>query len=89
MNTDRANGLVLTGVTVSAALVLVKHAANGELPEARWYVGVAVAGLGLAVLAQTAPTLAGGLAVLMVLTSALVYGGPAWDALSAAVGDKT
>lgn len=85
MTVDRANGLVITGVAVSSAIVLVQHAAKGDMPEPRWYVGVAVAGLGLAVLAQSAPTIAGGIAVLMTLTSALVYGGPAWEALSAAV----
>lgn len=84
MTTDRASGLVLTSLTVTAALAFVKDAATKSKPEMRWVIGTLMAGAGLAVLAQITPDLAAGLALLMLLSAAIVYGKPAWDAISAA-----
>lgn len=88
MTTDRANGLVLTSLALSGALVVIREATDGDsdrVPPVRFMVGWVIAGAGLAALAQMAPQLAGGLAVLMLVTASLVYGGPAWKAISKAV----
>lgn len=87
--TDRANGLIVTSLAVSSALVLIRDAQTSTLPAGRFIVGTAVAGVGLAVTAQFAPELAGGLAVLLLASSALVYGGPAWSALADRVTPAT
>ena len=92
MTTDRANGLVLTSLTVSAALVLVRDAAAKQVPEPRFMLGTVVVGLGLAVLAQWAPALAGGFAVLILISAAFIYGGDTWQLISRATsgtGPKT
>jgi len=85
MTTDKANGLVLTALTVSGALVLIRDATDGDLPKPRFFVAWPIAGIGLAVLAQTMPDLAGGVAVLMIVASMLVYGAPAWQVISKGV----
>lgn len=85
MTPDKAQGLVLTALVVSGALVLLKDATERELPAPRFFVGWAVAGLGLAVLSQTVPQLAGGVAILMIVSSALIYGAPAWQVISKGV----
>jgi len=85
MTTDRANGLVLTSLTVSGALVLIRDATTGAIPKPRFFLGWTLAGIGLAVLAQIQPDLAGGVAVLMIVSAALVYGAPAWQVISKGV----
>lgn len=82
MSTDKANAHIVTAIGVSGALVLVKAGAADELPPVRTWVGLTFAGVGLAVLAQSQPNLAGGMALLMLTTSVFVYGKPAWDAIS-------
>lgn len=84
MTTDLANAHIVTALGVSGALVLVKAGAADELPPVRTWIGLTFAGVGLAVLAQTWPDLAGGIAILMITTSVFVYGKPAWDAISKA-----
>lgn len=88
MTQDRANGLVLTGLVVSGGLVLIGGAVADKKPAPRFFVGWFVAGIGLAAVAQISPDIAGGVAVLMVITSALVYGLPAWQAISSATKTK-
>ncbi|MFI5534711.1 hypothetical protein ACIA8O_39875 [Kitasatospora sp. NPDC051853] len=87
--TDRANALIVTSLGVSAALVTVKAAVQGDAPEARIWLGYTFAGLGLAVLATTTPQLAGPLAGLVLLSSAVVYGGPAWHAINGALTPRS
>jgi len=82
MTTDVANAHIVTAIGVSGALVLVKAGAADELPPIRTWIGLSFAGIGLAVLAQNSPELAGGLALLMLTTSVFVYGKPAWDAIT-------
>jgi hypothetical protein len=83
MDTDKANALVVTAVGVSAALVLIRDVHDNKMPPARFVIGSTVAAVGLATLAQFAAPLAGGIAALMLTTSVLVYGGPAWTILAA------
>lgn len=84
MSTDRANGLVLTSLTVSAALVLIRDAAAKEVPSPRFMLGTVLTGAGLAVMSQFAPQLAGGFAVLLLISSIFVYGADAWQIITKA-----
>lgn len=87
MTTERANALIVTALTVSSGLVVVREAADGDgAPPARFVIGVCLAGVALGVTAQLAPQLAGGLALLMLTTSVLVYGGPAFDVIGSSFG---
>jgi hypothetical protein len=54
----------------------------GHPPTPRQVVGLTFAALGLGTVAMFAPGLAGGLSVLMLTTTALLYAGPLWDAVS-------
>lgn len=85
MTTERAQSLVITAFAASGALVLIKHASADELPPGRFVIGTGIAAVMLATLAQVLPDLAGALAVLILTTAALVYGGPAWKTISSAV----
>lgn len=87
-STDTANAHVVTALGVSGALVLVKAGAADEMPPVRTWIGLTFAGVGLAVMAQSWPDIAGGIAILMILTSVFVYGKPAWDAISGATKHK-
>lgn len=82
MTSDRAQGLIVTAFGVSASLVLVKAFAADDVPPARFVIGTTVAAVMLAALAQVLPDLAGGLAVLILVTSVVVYGGPAWKIIT-------
>lgn len=85
MNTGQANGIVVTSLFVTGTLVVVKGSVTGQPPPLRFVFGLTITGVGLAALSQLgAPELAASLALLVVATSAVVYGGPAWDALSRA-----
>lgn len=84
MTPDRAQALVLSGIVVSASMVIIRDAAKKQVPPMRFVVGTLFAGAGLAVLAQTMPPLAGGVAILMMLTATIVYGREAWDAITKA-----
>lgn len=87
MSVDAANSNIVTAIGVSGVLVLVKAGAADELPPIRTWIGLSFAGIGLSVLAQNSPDLAGGLALLMLTTSVFVYGKPAWDAIADATKD--
>ncbi len=82
MTTERAQGLVVTSFTVSSILVLIKDAADNELPPVRFVIGTFTAATLLAALAQVLPDLAGAMAVLILTSAALVYGGPAWKVIT-------
>lgn len=88
MSTDRAQGLVITAFGVSGSLVLVQAFHDDKVPPARFVLGTTVAAVGLAALAQLVPDLAGALAVLILVTSAVVYGGPAWRIITDRVTTK-
>jgi hypothetical protein len=86
MTIDAANAHIVTAIGVSGALVLVKAGASADLPPVRTWIGLTFAGIGMAVLAESSPNLAGSLALLMLTTSVFVYGKPAWDAIATATG---
>lgn len=74
--------VIVTAVAVSGAVVLANDAATGTRPTVRFAVGLGASALALAVLAQFAPALAQGFAVLLLTTTVFVYGGPALDAIT-------
>jgi hypothetical protein len=86
--TDQANAHIVTAIGVSGALVLVKAGAKAEMPPVRTWIGLTFAGVALATLAQSEPNIAGGIALLMLVSAVFVYGGPAWVAISGATGGK-
>lgn len=88
MDVNRAQGMVITAFAVSSALVLIRDVAEQQLPPARFVIGTAVAATMLAALAQILPDLAGGLALLILVSAVVVYGGDTWDLLAEAVGRK-
>ena len=85
MDKPQAKRIVLLGVTGSAVLTSVGALRREELPPTAVGLGAAVAGIGLAALAEVWPDGAAGLAVLMLTTSALVFGGDAWAGIGLAV----
>lgn len=83
MTEDKANGLIVTSAAVAGVLMLVKDAAApGKATPVRGLVGLTFASLGLSVLAESTPNIAGGLAALVLLSSVFVYGAPAWTAIT-------
>lgn len=84
MSIDKANASIVTALGVSGALVLVKAGAKGDMPPVRTWIGITFAGIGLSVMAQSWPDIAGKIAVLVMVTSVFVYGKPAYDAISKA-----
>ena len=86
MNQQQAQTTIVTSLALSGVLVVVKdlrgHTSTGptdpaepsHLPPLRLAVGLCFAGVGLAVTAQFAPELAGGLAILIGLASLLTAG---------------
>src|SRR4051794_27294697 len=89
MTTERSQGLVITACAVSAALVLIRDVHDKQMPPARFVIGSAVAAVGLTTVAQWAPSIAGGMAALMLTTAVIVYGGPAWTILAARTAGKS
>ena len=84
MNEPRADQLVV-GCLAGVAVIGAGNAiVAGHAPSARQVVGLTFAAVGLSVGAMFAPGLAGATAVLMLTTTALVYGGPLWDAVTTA-----
>jgi hypothetical protein len=55
---------------------------RGDTPSPRLAAGVLASGVMLAVLAEVAPSLAGGFALLMLTTAVFVVGGDAWQGIS-------
>ncbi|WP_190127140.1 hypothetical protein [Streptomyces inusitatus] len=84
MSTDKANAHIVTALGVSGALVLVKAGAEGDMPPVRTWIGLTFAGIGLSVMAQSWPEIAGPIALLIIISSVFVYGKPAWDAITRA-----
>lgn len=85
MDKAEAKRLVIVGTAGTAALTMVGSFRDGKLPPSSVGAGAAVAGIGLAVVAEFWPAGAGGLALVMLTTSALVFGGPAWAGITTAV----
>lgn len=84
MNTAEADQLVVGSLLVTATVATVKKVTEGQPPDVvRALVGVFIAGTMLTLLAEGAPSLAGSLAVL-ILVASLIYAGPnVWTAITA------
>lgn len=76
--------MIVTSLAISGTLVIVRDAADNRPPALRLFVGMTVLGVGLATMAGPWPQMAGGLAALVALSTAFVYGAPAFKALGIA-----
>ncbi|MGW4205010.1 hypothetical protein [Streptomyces sp. NPDC004726] len=81
MTQDQANTWIVTSLAVSGALVVIRDASARTVPPVRLAIGLTVAGVLLGVLAQASPALAGGFAIVLLLSSSVLYGGKAWKTL--------
>jgi hypothetical protein len=82
MTGPEAKRFVLIGVTGAGALTAVDQLRKGNVPSVRIGVGVLATGVILMAAAEVAPSIAGGFAMLMLVTSAFVLGGGAWSGIS-------
>lgn len=86
MSAARAKRLVLLAMLVAGGTATLRAMRNeGRLPSVRVPIGTFIAGVMLATLAEFAPALAGGLAMLVLVSSALVSA-DAWKGLATATG---
>lgn len=74
MTESKAKTLTVAAVGAAGLLASLEHLADGERPPLKTFVGVGVAGVVLLTVAEVAPGLAGGLALLL-LTGALLRNG--------------
>lgn len=89
MTEDKAQQLVV-GCLAGVAVIGAGNAiVGGNPPATRQLVGLTFVAVGLGVGSMFAPGLAGGAAVLMLTTTALVYGGPLWDAVTSATSSTS
>jgi hypothetical protein len=85
MNGPQAKRVVILSVATAGAMTTVRDLANGDPPHIRTILGVVVGGVLLAGLAEVQPSIAGGLALLLLTSAVFVVGGDAWAAISKAV----
>jgi cysteine synthase len=85
MSAPQAKRVVVLSVATAGTMTTVRDLAKGDAPSIRTIVGVVVAGVLLAGMAEVAPSVAGGLALLLLTAATFVVGGEAWTALSRAV----
>lgn len=88
MNTDQAQQLVVGSIAVTGVVTSVSMLADGRMPGLPVVVGLGVTGVVLAVGAQFRPDLAGGLAVLIMVTDVFVFAGPLWRAINGLTGQQ-
>lgn len=88
MNTARANTLIVTSLAVTGTVAAGSGLSRGELPGVSLVVGLAGAGVGLAVAAQFAPDLAGMFAVLLMAGAVFAYGEPFFTAVAGITGGQ-
>lgn len=86
MTPDKAQSGVVTAMAVTAGIRVAASAINHQAPSARTLIGLGFSTLVLAAMAMYAPALAASFALLIVMTSALVYGGPVWAQLNKTLG---
>lgn len=90
MTPAEAKRILVGSLVVTTGLAAVADLSGdggqpSNLPRLRIVIGAGVVGVVLGILADFAPQLAAGLAVLMGATSVFVTGGGAWSALAALV----
>lgn len=74
--------LVVPAMLGTATLVTVNALADGHLPEARAVLGVTVASVMLSALAGPLPQVAGPLAMLVLTSTTVAIGGPAFSKIA-------
>lgn len=84
MTPGEAKRLVVVGTVGAGTLAAIASIRRGGGVKPRLAVGVFATGTMLAVGAEVAPSVAGGIAVLMLVTSAFVLGGDAWAGITQA-----
>ena len=84
-----AKRFVVVGTVGAGTLSAIASFRRGAGVSPRLAVGVFAAGTILAVGAEVAPAIAGGMAVLMLVTAAFVLGGDAWAGITAATSTTT
>lgn len=86
MTPDKAQSGVVTAMAITAGIRVTSSAINHQTPTARTLIGLGFSTLVLAAMAMYAPALAASMALLVVTTSAFVYGGPVWAQLTKTLG---
>jgi hypothetical protein len=84
VNTANAKQLVVVSTLGTGLLTVIALYHKGKTPTPRVGVGVIASGVILATVAEVAPEIAAGFAVLMLTTAVFVVGGDAWAGLAAA-----
>lgn len=82
MDTDKIilnSMLVTVASTVSASLAPASLGGHGQFPKPRLLIGTGVAYIGLGILGDVAPGIAGPLAIALALTALTYYGLPILD----------
>lgn len=85
----RADQLVVGSLAAAAAMAAGNAIVHGAPPAPRQLVGFTFVAVGLSFGAMFAPGLAGGMAVLIAVSAAFVYGQPLWDTITSATGTTT
>lgn len=86
MTKDEAKRIIVVSTAGTVALTAAGAIRNKEMPAPAVGVGATVAGVMLAGVAEVWPNGAGGIAATMLVTSALVFGGDAWEGIATAAG---
>lgn len=86
MTPDKAQATVVTAMAMTAGLRVASSAVDHQTPTARTLIGLGFSTLVLAAMAMWAPALAASLSLLVLSTSAFVYGGPVWAQLTKTLG---
>lgn len=89
MTEDRAQQLVIGCLAASAVIAAGNSIADGHAPAARQLVGFGFVAVGLATASMFAPGLAGGMAVLVLTSTALLYGTPLYEAVTGVTSTST
>lgn len=85
----KAQTIVVTTMLVAGVLVVIRSADSGTKPTARQVLGIGVSGVGLSFAAQFAPRLAAAFSLLWLTSEVMLYGGPAFDAITKATSKNT
>ena len=85
MTPRRAKRIILLAIIVAGTIAFVRQAAEGEIPSVRIAVGGFVALIMLTLIAEAAPEVAAGFAMLTLVSSIFVTGEPALSAITSAL----
>lgn len=88
MNPSTAKGVVIGATAATAIIASVSDIATGSMPSVRVAVGATLAAAILYALAEPAPQLAAGFAMLMLLGAALSDGAEALKIINQAIGQN-